>query len=96
MQTLLGDNLKRTEVLDYIHRGFPVYSWNLRTVDRRLRYFNIYKTDKNVPVKEVQQVVLEEISGPGRLLGYRAVHAKIREYFNKLCFKEFEVLYLEN
>ena len=80
MQTLLGDNSKRTEILDYIQRGFPVYSWSLCTVDRRLRYFNIYKTDKNVSEEEVQQVALEEISGPGRLLGYRAVHAKIREY----------------
>ena len=62
-----------------MQHDFPEYPWSLRTLDRRLRYFNIYKTDKNVSVEEIQQVVLEEISGPGRLLGYRAVHTKIRE-----------------
>ena len=80
LRKLVGDNLKRTEILDYMQRDFPEYAWSLRTLDRRLRYFNIYKTDKNVSAEEIQRVVLEEISGPGRLLGYRAMHAKIRQY----------------
>ena len=63
-----------------MQRDFLEYAWNLRTLGRRLRYFNIYKTDKNVLVEEVQQVVVEESSGPGRLLGYRAIHAKIQQY----------------
>lgn len=40
----------------------------------------MYKTDKNVSVEEVQQIVLKEISRPGPLLGFRAWHAKIRQY----------------
>ena len=80
LRKLVGDNLKRTEILDYMQRDFPEYAWSLRTLDRRLRYFNICKTDKNVSVEEVQQVVLEEISRPGRLLRYRAMHSKIRQY----------------
>ena len=48
--------------------------------NRRIRYFNIYKTDKNVSVEEVQRIVLEEISGPGPVLGYCAMHVKIRQY----------------
>ena len=59
-----------------MQRDFPEHTWSLRTLDRRLRYFNIYRTDKNVWVEEVQRVVLEEISGAGRLLRYRAIHAK--------------------
>ena len=44
LRTLVGDNLKRTETLDYMQRDFLEYPWSLRTLDRRLRYFNIYKT----------------------------------------------------
>ena len=80
LRKLVGDNLKRTEILDCMQRDFPEYAWNLRTLDRHLKYFNIYKTDKNISVEEVQRVALEEISGPGRLLGYRAMHAKIQQY----------------
>ena len=80
LRKLVGDNLKRTEILDYMLRDFPEYAWSLRTLDRRLRYFDIYKMDKHVSVEEVQQMVLKEISGPGRLLGYRAMHSKIRQY----------------
>ena len=53
LRKLVGDNLKRTEILDYMQRDFPGYAWSLRTLDRRIRYFNIYKTDKNVSVEEV-------------------------------------------
>ena len=63
-----------------MQRDFPEYAWSLRTLDRRLRYFNIYNKDKNISVEEVQLVVLEEISEPGSLLGYHAMHAKIRQY----------------
>ena len=42
--------------------------------------FYIYRTDKNVSVEVVQRIALEEISGPGCLLGHRAMHAKIRQY----------------
>ena len=59
---------------------FLKYAWNLCTLDRHLRYFNVYKTGKNVSVKEVERDVLEEISGQGHLLRYRAMHAKIQQY----------------
>ena len=42
--------------------------------------FNIYKTDKNVSVEEVQRVFLEEISGSGYLFGYHVIHVKIQQY----------------
>ena len=59
LRKLAGDNLKWTEILDYMERDFPDYAWSLRTLDGRLRYSNIYKTDKNISVEEVQWVVLE-------------------------------------
>ena len=63
-----------------MQRDFPEYPWSLRTLDRRPRYFNIDKTDKNVSVLELRGVVREEISGLGRLLGYRTMYAKIQQY----------------
>ena len=50
LRKLIGDNLKRMDILDYMQRDLPEYVWSLRTTDRRFRYFNIYKTDKNVSV----------------------------------------------
>ena len=46
LRKFVGDNLKQTESLDYMQRDFLKYAWSLRTLDRRLRHFNIYKTDR--------------------------------------------------
>ena len=51
-----------------MQRDFPEYAWSLRTLATRFRYFDIYKSDMNVSIEEVQWVILEEISGPGCLL----------------------------
>ena len=45
----------------------------------RLRYFNIFYTDTNVTLDEVKEAVGKELEGPGKLLGYRALHQKIRQ-----------------
>ena len=45
----------------------------MRTLDRRLRYFDIRYTDTDVAVDEVEEAVTREMEGPGRLLGYRAM-----------------------
>ena len=58
-------------------RDFLEYPWSVRTLANR--YFNIYKKNNNVSVKKVERVVFK-VSGPGALLGYRAMHAKIRLY----------------
>ena len=70
---------KRTEILSFVSRDFPQYPWSLRSVDRRLRHFGIYYTDHNVDVEDVQQAVAKELDGPGKLLGYRAMHKKVRQ-----------------
>ena len=43
--------LQRNEILSYMLRDFPQYSWSIRTLDRRMRYFNIFYHDKNVPYR---------------------------------------------
>ena len=71
--------LQRNEILSYMLRDFPQYSWSIRTLDRRMLYFNISYYDKNVSLNAVKEVVREELNGPGKLLGYRAMHFRIRQ-----------------
>ena len=39
------NNFKKAKVLDFIRKEYPEYTWSLRTLDRRLRYFNISYID---------------------------------------------------
>ena len=42
LKTYVSQNLKRSEVLDFMQRDFPQYNWSLTTLDRRLRHFGIH------------------------------------------------------
>ena len=77
-----SQNLKRSEVLDFMQRDFLQYSWSLPTLDRRLRHFGIYYTNYNTPLAAVSDAVQKELDGPGRLLGYRAMNQKLRTEHN--------------
>ena len=82
MQQLKEHNLKGMrlqEILSYMKRDFSQYSWSLITLNRRLRFFNIYRHNKNVTVDEVTEAIKKECKGPGELLGYRAMYHKIRQ-----------------
>lgn len=72
-------NLKRMEILDYMRKDCPMYAWSLRGLARRMQYFGIQFTDYDVEVNDVEAAVEKEITGPGKLLGYRAMHKKRRE-----------------
>ena len=74
-----GLNLKEEEIFDFMLRDFDCYAWSVRTLDRRLRYFDIRYTDTDVAVDEVEEAVTREMEGPGRLLGYRAMKKKLRK-----------------
>ena len=60
-------------------QDFLQYSWSIRAFDRRMRYFKIFYYDKNVSLNAVKEAVKGELNGPGKLLGYRAMHLKIRQ-----------------
>ena len=72
-------NLKRMEILDFLRKDYPMYAWSLRSLARRMQYFGIQFTDCDVEVNDVEAAVEKEILGQGKLLGYRAMHKKIRE-----------------
>lgn len=79
LRKYVAQNLKRSEILDFVKRDFGMYSWSLRTLSRRMKYFEIKYIDYDTSVEAVEQAVTEEMDGPGKLLGYRALHKKIRE-----------------
>ena len=54
-----------------------MYAWSLRSLARRMQYFGILFTDYDVEVNDEEAAVEKEISGPGKLLGYRAMHKNI-------------------
>lgn len=81
MTQLVQQGLQRIEALDFLKRDFPQYPWSLRTLDRRLRHFDIFYNDKSVEVEDVQTAVGNELKGPGKLLGYRAMHRKLRQEY---------------
>ena len=71
--------LQRNEISSYILRDFPQYNWSIKTLDRRMRYFNIFYHNNNVSLNVVKEAVKGDLNGPGKLLGYRAIHLKIRQ-----------------
>jgi hypothetical protein len=76
------ENLKRSEILDFVKRDFPEYAWSIATLDRRLRHFEIRYIDYATSVEAVSAVVSQELNGPGKLLGYRALNQKLRTVHN--------------
>ena len=71
--------LKREEILSFVKRDYSCNPWSIRSLDRRLRHFEIFYSDRGVIVDDVRQAVAEELDGPGKLLGYRAMQKKIRQ-----------------
>ena len=82
LSTYVRQGLQRNEILDFMRRDFPQYAWSVRSLDRRLRHFDIYFTDRTITVEQVREVVANELDGPGQLLGYRAMYRKVRQEHN--------------
>ena len=79
LQRYVNQMYKRREILNFVEKDFPQYTWSVRTLDRRLRYFEIYYSDKDVDIDQVKEAVASELEGPRKLLGYRAMQKKIRQ-----------------
>ena len=71
--------LKRDEVLDFVSKKYSRYAWSLRTLCRRLHYFDIIYIDYEIELDDLEESVREEMNGPGNLLGYHAKTKNIRE-----------------
>ena len=78
LDSYVKHNLKRAEVLDYVKLKYPQYTWSLRSLDQRLAYFKVCYIDYEIPIKKLEDAAKQEIGGPGKLLGYRALNQKLR------------------
>ena len=38
LRKYVSQNFKRSEILDFVQRDFPEYTWSTATLDRRLRH----------------------------------------------------------
>ena len=56
--------------------------WSIATLDRRLRHFEIRYINYATPVEAVSAAVTQELNGPGKLLGYRALNQKLTTVHN--------------
>ena len=57
--------LQRNETLSYLLRDFPQCSWSIKTLDRRMRYFNIFYHNNKVSLNAVREAVKRDLNGPG-------------------------------
>ena len=71
-----------------MHRDYPSYNWSIATLDRRLRFFDIFYTDDDTSVETVKEAVKKEIDGPGKFLGYRLLTQKLRPMNTKSKFQD--------
>jgi hypothetical protein len=53
LQSYVLQNLKRSEMLDFVRRGFPEYAWSLGTLSRRLSFFGISYINYETNIQEV-------------------------------------------
>ena len=92
LKDYVTEGVRREEILDFMLSDFHCYAWSMRTLDRRLRYFDIRYMDTDVAVDEVEEAVTQEIEGPGRLLGYRAMQKKLRKVHDLRVPRDLDTL----
>lgn len=64
LENYVRQGLQRKEILDFVIRDFSEYTWSLRSLDLRLRHFNIYYNREDVPDAEVKSAIKVELEGP--------------------------------
>ena len=42
LKKYVKEDLRRTEILDFMKRDFSQYAWSLSSLDRHMRYFDLY------------------------------------------------------
>ena len=78
LKDYVTEGLRHKEILDFMLRDYDCHTWSIRTLDRHLQYCNMRYKDADVAVDEVKEAIMQEIEGPGRLPGYRAMQEKLR------------------
>lgn len=67
---------KREEIINFVLRDYGCYSYS--EPRQKASFFDIFYIDTSVTVDDVKEAVKTDLSGPGQLLGYRAMQQKVR------------------
>ena len=67
----ISQGLHRQEILDFMIQTYQQYAWS--------SHFGIKCHNKDVSVDDLRVAVQRELDRPGKLLGYRALHGKMRQ-----------------
>ena len=73
LEKYVRENIKKSEILDYVKRDYPDYPWSMATLSRRLRYFDIKYINYETPLNAVNDAVSK---------GYQALNQKLRNEHN--------------
>ena len=57
MRKYIQQGLTHQEMMSFLTCHFSQYTWSIRTLDRWLRHFGIFYTDKTVSPNEVRDAV---------------------------------------
>ena len=76
---LIKQGIKQTEILSYMKRDFHTYTWSERTLKRKISFFKLRSSDTQRTLQEARNVIENKIQGPEKLLGYRAMHKKLKQ-----------------
>ena len=70
--------MKRAEIVDFVKRDYPQFCWSLPTLARRMKFLGIKYISRETTLADIKTAVQNELDGPGKLLGYRAMNQKLR------------------
>ena len=63
LRTYVKQNLRRQEILDFVQEKYPNYPWSLRTLCRRMKYYDIKFIDYDTDLGSIEQAVRQEMDG---------------------------------
>ncbi|RMX48520.1 hypothetical protein pdam_00008511 [Pocillopora damicornis] len=59
LQKYVKQGLKREEAIDFLRKNFPQFAWSNRTLDERLRHFEVYCKDDTISVEKMLKRLLK-------------------------------------
>ena len=96
MHTYVQQGLKREEAIDFFARRLSSIRMEYPNSRQTFATFSEFITMITLfSVEDVEETVKKELEGPGKLLGYRALHKKVRQKYDILVTRDqvYDVMY---
>ena len=78
LKCLKQNGYQNQEILNFMERDFSQYAWSERTLKRRIAHFELRFRDTQNTLEEATAAIKQELKGPSKTLGYRAMNQKLR------------------